>query len=93
MKDIFSRYIQAPNPELTFNKCSFGAFESFVDEDFGASPDFSSQIEFPYKHYLRRLMWPGLMLQGSKSAFFLNKFSPPGYESDGSGLRPPLEKV
>jgi len=93
MKDIFSRYISAPNPEPTLNKSSSRAFECFVDEDFGAHPHFSSQFEFLHNHYFPRLMWARLTLKGSKSRFFLNKISPRGYESDGSGLWPSLDKV
>jgi len=93
MKDIFSGYIPAPNPEPTLNKSSSGAFECFVDDDFGAHPDFSSQFEFLHNHYFPRLGWAKLTLKGSKSHFFLDKISPLGYESDGSGLWPSLDKV
>jgi len=42
LKDIFSGYIPAPDPEACLNKCSAGAFECFVDDDFGAFPSFRS---------------------------------------------------
>ena len=76
MKDIFGGYIPVPNPEPTLNKSSSAAFECFVDDDFGAHPDFFSQFEFLHNHYFPRLMLVKLTLKGSKSRFFLDKISP-----------------
>jgi len=93
LKDIFSGYIPAPNPEPCLNKCSAGAFKCFVDDDFGAFPSFRSQLNFLHQHYFPRLAWARLTLKGSKCGFFLDKISPLGFSSDGSGLRPSLDKV
>ena len=93
LKDIFSGYIPAPDPEPCLNKCSAGAFECFVDDDFGAFPSFRLQFDFLHQHYFPRLAWARLTLKGSKCGFFLAKISPLGFSSDGSGLRPSLDKV
>jgi len=78
MKDILGGYIPAPNPKPWLNKSSSGAFECFVDDDFGAHSDFSSQFEFLHHHCFPRLIWANLMLKGSKSRFFLDKIGPLG---------------
>jgi len=93
MKDIFSGYIPAPDPEPTLNKCSPGAFECFVDDDFGAHLDFASQFDFLHNHYFPCLLWAKLTPKDSKSGFFLDKINPLEYSSDGSGLRSSLDKV
>jgi len=93
MKDTSSGYIPAPNPKPTLNKSSSGAFECFVDDHFGAHPDFSSQLEFLHNDYFPRHVWAKLTLKGSKSHFFLTKICPLAYESDGGGLQPSLDKV
>jgi hypothetical protein len=93
LKDIFSGYIPEPNAEKCLDKCSSGSFECFVDDDFGAFPSFNSQFNFLHEHYFPRLAWAKLTLKGTKCRFFLDKISPLGFSSDGSGLRPTLDKV
>jgi len=93
LKDIFSGYIPAPNPEACLNKCSAGAFECFVDNHFGAFPSFRSQLNLLHQHYFPRLAWARLTLKGCKCGFFLERISPLGFSSDSSGLRPSLDKV
>ena len=93
LKDIFSGAIPAPNPEPCLNRCSKGAFECFVDDDFGAHEDFRSLFNFLHSYYFPRLIWARITLKESKSGFFLEKIHPLGYASDGSGLRPSLDKV
>src|SRR5205807_9061713 len=70
-----------------------GAFECFVDDDFGAHANFTSLFNFLHNHYFPRLLWAKITLKDSKSGFFLERINPLGYESDGSGLRPSLDKV
>jgi len=93
MMDIFSGYIPGPNTMPTFNNCSSGAFEYFVDHNFAAHSNFASQFEFLHNDYVRRLMWAKLTLKESKSRFFLGKINPLEYESDGSCFWPTLDKV
>ena len=93
LKDIVSGEIPEPDSEPCLSRCTTGAFEYFVDDDFGAFPDFRSQFAFLHNHYFPRLAWAKLTLQGRKCGFFLDKISPLGYSSDGSGLRPSLDKA
>jgi len=93
LKDLFSGAIPAPDPEPCLNRCSKGAFECFVDDDFGAHTSFSSLFNFLHDHYFPRLLWARITLKDSKSGFLLDNINPLGYESDGSGLRPSLDKV
>jgi len=93
LKDLFCGAIPVPNLELCLNRCSEGAFECFVDDDFGAHTNFTSLFNFLHNHYFPRLLWAKITLKDSKSGFFLEKINPLGYESDGSGLRPSLDKV
>ena len=93
LKDLFSGAIPAPDPEPCLNRCSNGAFECFVDDDFGAYPSCQSLFDFLHNHYFPRLLWARITLKDSKSGFFLHNINPLGYESDGSGLRPSLDKV
>ena len=62
-------------------------------KDFGAHTSFSSLFNFLHNHYFPRLLWAQITLKDSKSRFFLDNISPLGYESDGSVLRPSLDKV
>jgi len=57
LKDIFSGAIPSPNPEACLNRCSEGAFECFVDDDFGAHTDFDSLFNFLHLHYFPQLIW------------------------------------
>jgi len=93
LKDIVSGEIPEPDPEPCLSRCAAGAFEYFVDDDFGAFPDFRSQFDFLHHHYFPRLAWARLTLQGRKCGFFLDKINPRGYDSDESGLRPSLDKA
>jgi len=93
LKDLFSGAIPAPDPEPCLNGCSAGAFECFVDDDFGAHTSFASLFNFLHDHYFPRLLWARITLKDSKSGFFLDNINPLGYESDGSGLRPSIDKV
>jgi len=93
LKDIFGGEIPEPHPEPCLDKCTTGAFEYFVDDDFRAFPDFKTQWDFLHHHYFPRLAWARLTLKGRKCGFFLDKLEPPGYSSNGSGLRPSLDKV
>ena len=74
-------------------RCTDGAFEYFVDDDFHAFLTFKSQHNFLHNHCFPRLVWAKLTLQRRKCGFFLNKISPLGYVSDGIGLRPSLDKA
>jgi len=93
LKDIVCGEIPEPHPEPCLSRCTAGAFEYFVDDDFGAFPDFKSQFDFLHNHYFPRLVWAKLTLQGRKCGFFCDKIDPLGYSSDGSGLRPSLDKT
>jgi len=93
LKDIFGGEIPEPYPEPCLDKCTTGAFEYFVDDDFGAFPDFKTQWDFLHDHYFPRLAWARLTLKGRKCGCFLDKLEPLGYSSNGSGLRPSLDKV
>ena len=92
LKDLFSGAILAPDPEPCLNRCSNGAFECFVDDDFGAHTSFQSLFDFLHNHYFPHLLWARITLKDSKSGFFLHNINPLGYESDGSSLRPSLDK-
>ena len=93
LKDIVCGEIPEPHPEPCLSRCTAGAFEYFVDDDFGAFPDFKSQFDFLHSHDFPRLAWAKLTLQGRKCGLFLDKIDPLGYSSDGSGLRPSLDKT
>ena len=93
LKDIVSGEIPEPDPEPCLSRCTTGAFEYFVDDDFGGFPNFKSQFDFLHNHYFPQLAWAKLSLQGRKCGFFLDKISPLGYSSNGSGLRPSLDKA
>ena len=93
LKGLFCGAIPAPNAEPCLNKCTTGAFECFVDDDFGGFSDFAEQFDFLHNHYFPRLAWARITLKGSKCGFFLDKINPLGYSSDGSGLRPSQDKV
>jgi len=93
LKGLFCGAIPAPNAEPCLNKCTNGAFECFVDDDFGGFESFAEQFDFLHNHYFPRLAWARITLKGSKCGFFLDRINPLGYSSDGSGLRPSLDKV
>src|SRR5205807_10439001 len=65
----------------------------FVNDDFSAFPTFAEQFNFLHNYYFPRLSWARITLKGSKCSFFLEKIDPLGYSSDGSGLRPSLDKM
>jgi len=93
LKGLFCGAIPVPNAEPCLNHCTAGSFEYFVDDDFGAFPSYATQFAFLQNHYFPRLAWARITLNGSKCGFFLDKINPLGYASDGSGLRPSLDKV
>ena len=93
LKGLFSGTIPAPDPGPCLNRCTVGAFECFVDDDFGAFPSFAAQFDFLHNHYFPRLAWARITLKARKCGFFLDKINPLGFASDGSGLRPSLDKV
>jgi len=93
LKGLFCGAIPAPNAKPCLNHWTAGSFECFVDDDFGAFPSFATQFAFLHNHYFPRLAWARITLKGSKCGFFLDKINPLGYASDGSGLRPSLDKV
>ena len=94
LKDIFAGPIPGPNPEPALNNTGIpGAFETFVDDDYGAHRSFEDQFQFLHEHYFPRLLWSGLTIKPRKSGFFLDSISPLGFEASGSGLRPSCDKV
>lgn len=93
LKGFFCGSIPVPNPEPGLNQCTNGTFESFVDDYFGAFTSFAEEFDFLHNYNFPRLPGARITLKGNKCGFFLNKMSPLGYASDGSGLRPSLDKV
>jgi len=93
LKGLFCEAIPVPNAEPCLNKCTNGAFECFVDDDFGGFESFGEQFDFLHNDYFPRLAWARITLKGSKGGFFLDRINPLGYSSNGSGLRPSLDKV
>ena len=94
LKDIFSGPIPGPDPEPALGNTDIpGAFETFVDDDYGAHASFKDQFRFLHEHYFPRLMWSGLTIKPKKSGFFLDSIAPLGFEASGKGLRPSCDKV
>ena len=94
MKDIFAGPIPSPDPEPALGNTDVpGAFETFVDDDYGAHRTFEDQFRFLHEHYFPRLMWSGLTIKPKKSGFFLDSIAPLGFEASGKGLRPSCDKV
>ena len=82
-----------PNSEPCLNQCMVGVFECFVDDDFGAFPNFATQYDILHHHYFPCLAWARITLKVRKCGFFLNKINPLGFTSDGSGLYPSIDNV
>ena len=94
LKDIFSGAIPGPNPEPALGNTNIPeAFETFVDDDYGAHVTFEDQFRFLHEHYFPRLMWSGLTIKPQKSGFFLDSIAPLGFKASGKGLRPSYDKV
>jgi hypothetical protein len=94
LKDILVRPIPGPNLEPALdNKDISGAFETFVDDDYGAHRSFEDQFRFLHKHYFPRLLWSGLTIKPRKSGFFLDSISPLGFKASGKGLQPSCDKL
>jgi hypothetical protein len=93
LKDFVSGPIPEPYGEQSLNAVSSGAFECFIDDDFGAHASNQSQFDFLHYWYFPRLSWARLTLNGSKSGFFLDEIRPLGFLRDSSGLRPSINKV
>ena len=51
LKGLFCGAIPAPNAEPCLNKCTTGAFECFVDDDFGGFSNVTEQFDFLHYHY------------------------------------------
>jgi hypothetical protein len=59
--------IPGPDPEPALNNTDIpGAFEIFVNDDYGAHPSFGEQFRFLHEHYFPRLMWSGLTIKPRK---------------------------
>lgn len=93
LKDFFRGPIPSPNPEPSLDAATDGAFECFVDDDFGAHDSFRSQFNFLHRWYFPRLSWARLTLNGSKTGFFLDRIEPLGFRCEGRGLRASVDKV
>ena len=94
MKDLFAGPIPSPNPEPALNNTGIpGAFEVFVDDDYGAHKTFWDQYNFLHEWYLPRLAWAGLTIKPRKSGFFLHEIEPLGLRASRTGLRPSGDKV
>ena len=90
----FFLMIPGPNGEPALNNTGIpGAFETFVDDDYGAHQSFEDQFRFLHEHYFPRLLWSGLTIKPRKSGFFLDSISPFGFEASGNGLRPLCDKL
>src|SRR6266852_1353218 len=93
LKDIFSGPIPVPDPEPALANSGIpGAFEVFVDDDYGAHRNFEDQLDFLHQKYFPRMAWSGLTAKPKKSGFFLDSITPLGYEASKGGLRPSSEK-
>jgi hypothetical protein len=94
LKDIMAEPIPSPNPEPALSNTEIpGAFEVFVDDDYGAHHTFDDQYKFLHTKYFPRLAWSGLTAKPKKSGFFLKKISPLGFEASKDGRRPSSDKV
>ena len=94
MKDLFAVPIPGPNSEPALNNTGIpGAFEVFVDDDYGAHRTFWDQYNFLHEWYLPRLPWAGLTIKPRKSGFFLHKIEPLGLRVSRTGLRLSSDKV
>ena len=94
LKAIFSGPIPEPDPEPTLGNTGIPrAFETFVDDDYGAHASFEDQFRFLREHYFPRLMCSGLAIKPEKSWFFWDSIAPLGFKASGKGLRPSCDKI
>ena len=94
LKDLFAGPIPSPNPEPARNNSGIkGAFEVFVDDDYGAHQTFNDQFCFMHTEYFPRLAWAGLNIKPHKSGFFLDEIEPLELFASRAGLRPSGDKI
>ena len=83
LKDITFGPIPSPQPEPAvitslLSSKSPVTFKYFCNDDYGASPDFLSLLQFLHDIYFPQIRWAPLTLKPSKSRFFVSTIEPLG---------------
>ena len=98
LKDLAMGCIPDPDSEETIQGESTNAegkvaYEYFMDDDYGVATGFAAMLWFLHYKYFPRLSWARLTLKPTKTLFFTTTIGLLGYQLNGEGLRPSIDKI